>query len=113
MTIGKLYGIGVGPGDPELLTIKAANLLRQARHVFAPLSAAGADSVALTIAQQLWAQSHPKTETPRTRSELIAWCGCRGVKRSGRGLIGGRLPCCPVKSQAWMGARTMPNGPDP
>ena len=24
MNKGKLYGIGVGPGDPELLTIKAA-----------------------------------------------------------------------------------------
>jgi precorrin-2 methylase len=24
---GHLYGIGVGPGDPELLTIKAAKIL--------------------------------------------------------------------------------------
>ena len=27
---GKLFGVGVGPGDPELLTVKAARLLREA-----------------------------------------------------------------------------------
>ena len=27
---GKLFGVGVGPGDPELLTVKAARLLRKA-----------------------------------------------------------------------------------
>ena len=27
---GKLFGVGVGPGDPELLTLKAARLLREA-----------------------------------------------------------------------------------
>lgn len=25
--MGKLYGIGVGPGDPELLTLKAYKIL--------------------------------------------------------------------------------------
>ncbi len=27
---GKLFGVGMGPGDPELLTVKAARLLREA-----------------------------------------------------------------------------------
>ena len=27
---GKIYGVGVGPGDPELLTIKAARLIKKA-----------------------------------------------------------------------------------
>lgn len=27
--IGRLYGVGVGPGDPELLTVKAARILRE------------------------------------------------------------------------------------
>ena len=26
---GKLYGLGVGPGDPELLTLKALHLIRE------------------------------------------------------------------------------------
>ena len=28
MNQGKLYGVGVGPGDPELLTIKAQRIIR-------------------------------------------------------------------------------------
>lgn len=35
---GKFYGIGVGPGDPELLTVKAVELIRQADVVVSPES---------------------------------------------------------------------------
>ena len=27
---GRLYGVGVGPGDPELVTVKAARLIAAA-----------------------------------------------------------------------------------
>ena len=51
MPIGKLYGIGVGPGDPELLTVKAARLIDETDIIFAPQSKSGKPSVALNIVQ--------------------------------------------------------------
>lgn len=50
MKTGTLYGIGVGPGDPELITVKAARILESCRHVFVPKARIKAESVALTIA---------------------------------------------------------------
>jgi precorrin-2/cobalt-factor-2 C20-methyltransferase len=47
-TFGRLYGVGVGPGDPELLTIKALRLLRAAP-VVAYQSADDKESVARSI----------------------------------------------------------------
>lgn len=50
MALGRLYGIGVGPGDPELITIKAAEILAQCRHVFVPKTRTEKESTALAIA---------------------------------------------------------------
>ena len=36
-----LYGVGVGPGDPELLTVKAASVLRDADVVMVPVTDTG------------------------------------------------------------------------
>ena len=36
MTKGKLYGLGVGPGDRELITLKAARILREADIIAVP-----------------------------------------------------------------------------
>ncbi len=38
---GRLVGIGVGPGDPELLTVKGLRELREADHVFVPVGDTG------------------------------------------------------------------------
>lgn len=47
---GKLWGIGVGPGDPELLTLKAVRVLRQADVIMVP-DTNGPDKTALNIAK--------------------------------------------------------------
>lgn len=46
---GKLYGIGVGPGDPELLTLKAARLIGEVDIIAYPMNKKG-ESIALQIA---------------------------------------------------------------
>lgn len=33
---GKLYGVGVGPGDPELLTLKAVRIIRECKWIAVP-----------------------------------------------------------------------------
>ena len=47
---GTLYGIGVGPGDPDLLTLKAARCLAQLTVIAFPASHSG-ESMALSIAR--------------------------------------------------------------
>ncbi len=49
--IGTLYGIGVGPGDPELLTIKAARLLGEVDLIFTAASPGNDYSIAQRIAE--------------------------------------------------------------
>lgn len=49
---GILYGIGVGPGDPELLTIKAANALKSIDIIAIPKSKEESDSIALSIVKE-------------------------------------------------------------
>ena len=50
---GKLIGIGVGPGDTELLTLKAAKVLESIPVIFSPKSAKEKESIALSIVKPL------------------------------------------------------------
>ena len=50
---GKLIGIGVGPGDTELLTLKAANVLKTVPVIFSPKSSKEKESIALSIVRPI------------------------------------------------------------
>ena len=50
---GKLFGIGVGPGDTELLTLKAARILETVPVIFSPKSSKEKDSIALSIVRPI------------------------------------------------------------
>lgn len=71
MTIGKLYGIGVGPGDPELVTMKAVRLLAQADIVAVPDKGTG-EKTALGIVQAyVEGKELLLCPTPMTRDQAV------------------------------------------
>ncbi|BBK75919.1 cobalt-factor II C(20)-methyltransferase [Clostridium butyricum] len=47
-----LYGIGVGPGDKELLTVKAVKTIEKCDVIVAPSAEEGGDSIALETARE-------------------------------------------------------------
>lgn len=55
--IGTLYGVGVGPGDPELITVKGINLIKQASIIAFPAGINGKSGIAEQIAAQ-WCVPH-------------------------------------------------------
>jgi precorrin-2/cobalt-factor-2 C20-methyltransferase len=55
---GRLFGLGVGPGDPELLTLKALRLLREAQ-VIAYAAPEHGDSFARSIVAS-WIEGHQR-----------------------------------------------------
>lgn len=78
MTNGTLYGIGVGPGDPELITLKAAKILKQVAVVFTAASTKNSYSLAMEIAAIHLKEGVPvvRLDFPMTRDKEIlaaAW----------------------------------------
>jgi len=71
---GKLYGIGVGPGDPELMTLKAVRILSECEVIGIP-GENPAKSVAYLIAQKacpdIAQKEHLLLETPMTKDKAI------------------------------------------
>jgi precorrin-2/cobalt-factor-2 C20-methyltransferase len=72
--------VGLGPGDPELVTIKGVRAIEQADVIFVPRSKDDADSVALRIAEP-WLTAEQQVipvTTPMTRDQdklRAAWQG--------------------------------------
>ena len=48
-TLGRFYGLGIGPGDPKLVTVRAAEILGLCPNLFVPKSRESRDSLALEI----------------------------------------------------------------
>ena len=69
--VGKFYGIGVGPGDPELITVKAVNILKNIDVIVCPEGKKDTESIALNIAKSYLSDSVQvlKLHFPMTYSE--------------------------------------------
>ena len=50
--MARIYAVGIGPGDPELLTRKAERIIRSVPVICSPTGAADASSYALSIVEQ-------------------------------------------------------------
>jgi len=71
MKKGKLYGISVGPGDPELLTLKAVRLIQEADVVAVP-NIGHKRQTAYTIAEAyLDGKELLDCSTPMTRDRIV------------------------------------------
>ncbi len=58
--MGSLYGIGVGPGDPELLTIKAQRMLQQVPVICFTQLDDGKESYALSVVRGVLEAAEPE-----------------------------------------------------
>lgn len=70
---GKFFGVGVGPGDPELISLKAVRILRSVHTIFAAASTKNSHSVAMRIARPHLPQGTPviRLSFPMTRDSKM------------------------------------------
>lgn len=64
MKLGKLYGVGIGSGNPEYLTLKAYRTIKEADTVFTVISKNASDSVSKAVVEY--------TE-PKGKTELLTF----------------------------------------
>ena len=87
--MGTLFGVGVGPGDPELLTLKALRIIRAAAVICAPQSETRPDSYALGIIREYLDADNQ--EVLRLTFPVDDPEGAAGVWRSGADTLAQRL----------------------
>ena len=68
---GVLYGVGVGPGDPELLTMKAHRILSEVPVLAVPTSYADAGSMAMEVLRPLLQDREKEGRAPEIVSLLF------------------------------------------
>ena len=59
--LGRFYGVGVGPGDPELLTLKAQRLLQKVDVICFTQLDNGEPSFALSVLEDVLKEARPET----------------------------------------------------
>jgi len=67
MKEGKFFGVGVGPGDPELITVKAAKVLKTVDIISIPKAHENKSSLALSIVKDVIVERN----TPPEMLELV------------------------------------------
>jgi precorrin-2/cobalt-factor-2 C20-methyltransferase len=102
-----LYGVGLGPGDPELVTLKALRILREADRILVPVSREGRESVAGGIVAAHLERERiplvfPMTEDVRAREEGIR----AGIEAVLPRLAGAAVLACPVIGDSTLYATT-------
>ena len=73
MEKGTLYGVSIGPGEPELITLKAMNIISKCKYIATPHTGTG-DSLALSIVSKaidLSDKEIMKLEFPMTKDKDI------------------------------------------
>ena len=71
MNRGKLYGVGVGPGDPELMTRKAERVIREAAVLAVPDRGAGEKTALAIIGPLAEGKERLDCSTPMVRDQSV------------------------------------------
>ena len=71
MSRGTLYGLGVGPGDPELLTLKAVRILHQADVIAVPDKGSGEKTAFRIVQEYVEGKSILTCVTPMVRDQAL------------------------------------------